>query len=369
MTETLRAAIIGAGPSGFYAAGQLLAIDEPQFAVDLYRPPADPYGLVRSGVAPDHPKIKSVTRAYDKTSEHERFRFFGHVELGKTSPAQRTARPLPRGRLHDRDVDRQAAGHSGRGAPRLARRHRVRRLVQRPPRPLAASRSTGPSRSSSSATATSRSTSRACSRWRRRSSRSPTRPTTRSTSCAPAVEEITILASRGPLRPRSRTPSCSRWASSSGGDVEVVGGELDELSAVALQDADKTRAQRRDPPDYAAREPSRQGDHGPLPLPRLADRAARRRRRPRARRADREQRDRRARRRVAAARAAPATRGDPRAAGVPLDRLHGLPVAGIPFDERRGLIRNAGGRVTRRRRRSACSASTCPAGSSAAHPA
>jgi ferredoxin--NADP+ reductase len=84
MTDTspLRAAIVGAGPSGFYAAGQLLAADDPRFAVDLYDRLPTPYGLVRSGVAPDHPKIKSVTKAYDKTSEHERFRFFGHVELG-----------------------------------------------------------------------------------------------------------------------------------------------------------------------------------------------------------------------------------------------------------------------------------------------
>ncbi len=78
----VRVAIIGAGPSGFYAAGQLLGVSEPQFAVDLYDRLPTPYGLVRSGVAPDHPKIKSVTRAYDKTTEHERFRFFGHVELG-----------------------------------------------------------------------------------------------------------------------------------------------------------------------------------------------------------------------------------------------------------------------------------------------
>src|SRR6059058_3729919 len=78
----LRVAIIGAGPSGFYTAGQLLALNEPQFAGDLYDRLPTPYGLVRSGVAPDHPKIKSVTRAYDKTTQHERFRFFGHVELG-----------------------------------------------------------------------------------------------------------------------------------------------------------------------------------------------------------------------------------------------------------------------------------------------
>src|SRR6058998_657944 len=81
-TTPLRAAIVGAGPSGFYAAGQLLAVDAPQFSVDLYDRLPTPYGLVRSGVAPDHPKIKSVTKAYDKTTQHERFRFFGHVELG-----------------------------------------------------------------------------------------------------------------------------------------------------------------------------------------------------------------------------------------------------------------------------------------------
>jgi ferredoxin--NADP+ reductase len=54
----LRVAIVGAGPSGFYAAGQLLGVSEPQFAVDLYDRLPTPYGLVRSGVAPDHPKIK-----------------------------------------------------------------------------------------------------------------------------------------------------------------------------------------------------------------------------------------------------------------------------------------------------------------------
>src|SRR5690242_9362057 len=117
-SSPLRAAIVGAGPSGFYAAGQLLAIDDPQFAVDLYDRLPTPYGLVRSGVAPDHPKIKSVTKAYDKTSKHERFRFFGHVELGSDVTRAATARPLPRGLLHDRDFDRQASGHSGRGAER-----------------------------------------------------------------------------------------------------------------------------------------------------------------------------------------------------------------------------------------------------------
>jgi ferredoxin--NADP+ reductase len=80
-----RAAIIGAGPSGFYAADQMLSAG---FFVDHYDALPTPYGLVRAGVAPDHPKIKSVTRMYDKTAAREGFRFFGGVELG--SNIQRT---------------------------------------------------------------------------------------------------------------------------------------------------------------------------------------------------------------------------------------------------------------------------------------
>jgi ferredoxin--NADP+ reductase len=76
----LRAAVIGAGPSGFYATDQLL---KEGFAVDLYDELPTPYGLVRAGVAPDHPKIKSVTRMYAKTARHESFRFFGGVSRGR----------------------------------------------------------------------------------------------------------------------------------------------------------------------------------------------------------------------------------------------------------------------------------------------
>jgi ferredoxin--NADP+ reductase len=75
-----RAAVIGAGPSGFYAADQLIKAG---FEVDLYDALPTPFGLVRAGVAPDHPKIKSVTRVYAKTAAHPAFRFFGGVRLGK----------------------------------------------------------------------------------------------------------------------------------------------------------------------------------------------------------------------------------------------------------------------------------------------
>ena len=127
---TARAAVVGAGPSGFYAADQLLRAG---VAVDLFDALPTPYGLVRAGVAPDHPKIKSVTRMYDKTAQHPGFRFFGGVELGADVTPRGAARALPRGRLRGRHADRQPARDPRRRPPGVGRRHRVRRLVQRPP--------------------------------------------------------------------------------------------------------------------------------------------------------------------------------------------------------------------------------------------
>ena len=77
--ENRRAAVVGAGPAGFYATDQLLTAG---FEVDLLDALPTPFGLVRSGVAPDHPKIKSVTRVYEKTAAKPGFRFFGCVQLG-----------------------------------------------------------------------------------------------------------------------------------------------------------------------------------------------------------------------------------------------------------------------------------------------
>jgi ferredoxin--NADP+ reductase len=79
----LRVAVVGAGPTGFYAADHLLRQDGVVVEVDLFDRLPTPYGLVRLGVAPDHQKIKSVTVAFDKVAADPRFRFFGHVELGK----------------------------------------------------------------------------------------------------------------------------------------------------------------------------------------------------------------------------------------------------------------------------------------------
>ena len=80
--NSLKVAIIGAGPAGFYAAARLLAERE-DVEVHMFERLPVPFGLVRFGVAPDHPKIKSVTRVYEKTAAHERFRFYGNVEIGR----------------------------------------------------------------------------------------------------------------------------------------------------------------------------------------------------------------------------------------------------------------------------------------------
>src|SRR5713101_10167475 len=81
--QPLRVAIIGAGPTGYYAADHLLRQDRVTVEVDMFDRLPTPYGLVRLGVAPDHQKIKSVTAAFDKVAAHPRFRFFGGVEFGK----------------------------------------------------------------------------------------------------------------------------------------------------------------------------------------------------------------------------------------------------------------------------------------------
>lgn len=78
----LRIAVVGSGPAGFYAAEALLATDTPTL-VDVYDALAAPFGLVRYGVAPDHPKIKNIISRYEKTASHASFAFFGNVTVGR----------------------------------------------------------------------------------------------------------------------------------------------------------------------------------------------------------------------------------------------------------------------------------------------
>src|SRR5688572_4997750 len=79
----LRVAIIGSGPSGFYAAEYLQKQKDVIVEIDMYERLPTPFGLVRGGVAPDHQKIKTVTKVYDKVATQDNFRFFGNVEFGR----------------------------------------------------------------------------------------------------------------------------------------------------------------------------------------------------------------------------------------------------------------------------------------------
>lgn len=79
----LRVAIIGSGPAAFYAADHLLKQDSLKVEIDMFERFPTPYGLVRTGVAPDHHKIKSVTRKFAAVASDPHFRFYGFVEFGK----------------------------------------------------------------------------------------------------------------------------------------------------------------------------------------------------------------------------------------------------------------------------------------------
>lgn len=78
-----RVAIIGSGPSGFYAADELLKQEGLEARVDLFDRLPTPYGLVRGGVAPDHQKIKSVVKLFERVAGRPGFRFFGNISFGQ----------------------------------------------------------------------------------------------------------------------------------------------------------------------------------------------------------------------------------------------------------------------------------------------
>jgi ferredoxin/flavodoxin---NADP+ reductase len=88
-------AIVGSGPSGYFAAASLLkfadSVDDADVRVDMLEMLPTPWGLVRSGVAPDHPKIKSISAQFEKTALDPRFRFFGNIVVGEQVRADELA--------------------------------------------------------------------------------------------------------------------------------------------------------------------------------------------------------------------------------------------------------------------------------------
>ena len=128
-----RVAVVGAGPAGLYTADELLK--HPEITVDVFDRLPTPYGLVRSGVAPDHQHTKQVQRLFAQIEQPARLPLLPGGR-GRQGPLPRRAgRPLPRGRLHRRRGHRdRPLGVPGDDLRRLALGDRLRGLVQRPPR-------------------------------------------------------------------------------------------------------------------------------------------------------------------------------------------------------------------------------------------
>ena len=82
-SHPLRVAIIGSGPAAFYVVERLFKVRSEDLTIDMFDRLPAPFGLVRYGVAPDHQKMKQVTRVFDRVAQHPGFRFFGNVEYGR----------------------------------------------------------------------------------------------------------------------------------------------------------------------------------------------------------------------------------------------------------------------------------------------
>ncbi len=109
LTRALKVAIVGAGPAGIYAA-DILTKSEVKVSIDLIERLPAPYGLVRYGVAPDHPRIKEIIKALRRVLDHEDIRFLGNVNYGvdvKLEDLQRhyDAVIFSTGATSDRDLD------------------------------------------------------------------------------------------------------------------------------------------------------------------------------------------------------------------------------------------------------------------------
>ena len=76
-------AVVGSGPAGFYLSQQILKQKDLNVQIDLYEKLPVPFGLVRYGVAPDHPEVKNVEGTFTKVAQDPRVRFLGNVSLGK----------------------------------------------------------------------------------------------------------------------------------------------------------------------------------------------------------------------------------------------------------------------------------------------
>ena len=122
-------AVIGSGPAGYYTAEALQKLYGDKVAIDMIDRLPVPYGLIRSGVAPDHQSIKAVSKRYEKAALAANVRFVGHVTGRPRRLDRRAESALRRDGACHRRAARPAARHSGRRSARRRRLGRLRRLV------------------------------------------------------------------------------------------------------------------------------------------------------------------------------------------------------------------------------------------------
>jgi ferredoxin--NADP+ reductase len=333
----MRIAVIGAGPAGFYASDKLLAAG---FEVDLLDAVPTPFGLVRSGVAPDHPNIKAVTRVYEKTAVKPGFRFFGGVVLGEhvsradlleryhavvyaigTADDNRLGIPgedrpgsypatrfvawyngHPKGTDETFDLSAKRAVVIGNGNVAID----VARMLLLDPDELAttdvADHALGP-------------------------------------LAEAQVQEVILLGRRGPAQASFTNPELRELGEMTGVDVQVDPAEVDiavpqDVAPTARRNVEILQGYAQHPPGSAGRRISLKflrspveilgdGEHGPV------------------------QRIRVVRNRLEAGRAVPTGEEEVIPCGLVFRSIgyRGRPLGDIPFDARRGLIRNDGGRV------------------------
>ena len=131
-SRPLRVAIVGSGPSGFYAAAALFKSDL-TVHVGVFEKLPVPFGLVRFGVAPDHAKIRNVIKTYQKTAANPNFTFWGNITVGEGRFSRRAAATLRRRCTCLRFGNRPPSWHRGRRLASQLHRDRVLFLVQRAP--------------------------------------------------------------------------------------------------------------------------------------------------------------------------------------------------------------------------------------------
>ena len=235
-----------------------------------------PWGLVRLGVAPDHPKLKTVSRAFEKIAERPGFRFIGNVEVGRDLEPRRSRPAVRRRHLLHRRPDRPAARHPRRGSSGLVARDRVRRLVQRPPglpgppvrpRRRAGGRDRGRERRDGR-----RADARAHARGARRHRHRATRRSPRSTPRR--CEEIVVVGRRGPAQAAFTTPELIELGELAGADVIVDPRDLEGADGGGDTNAERNLEVLR---EYAVARPVGQAQAARLQVPHLAGRDPRRR--------------------------------------------------------------------------------------------